>query len=238
MNSINFQYIPIATIANRIMKHPLLRDMNFSDIVSHAVDVLDLVRVPGQKVEAICYKPIVEFKAQIPVDNKNILSIDYVKNNKQIPMVMGSDGLHNHLASLPKGRNNNTVYTYTINDGMINTNQKDGQVLIKYEKFKTDEDGLPMIPDEVSLVKAIENYIKVQVFTILVDLGKLPGSSLHRAEQEYAWYIGKAQTTFQGFINEDDTESFLRGMKRMMPEGNTHAHRDMYKVNRELKNPN
>lgn len=238
MNSINFQYIPIKTIANRITKHPLLRDMNFSDIVSHTVDVLRLAKVPGQKVERICEKTLVEMKAQIPKDNENILSIDYIRGDKQIPMVVGSDGLHNHLSKMDKARNNHSAYTYTINNGMINTNQRDGKILIKYEGLKVDEDGIPMIPDEISLIKAIDNYIKVQVFTVLVDLGKLPGGSLHRVEQEYAWYMGQAQSAFQGFVNEDEVESFLRGFKTLLPEGNGHGNRDMYKINRELRYPN
>lgn len=237
MNTRNFQYISMDVIANRILKHPLLSSINYEDIISHAVDVLRLLRMPASYEEKGSYHDLIEYKAKLPDDNLNIKTVDYVSHSGQTtPMVIATDALHNHNSKLTSGRiSGQTVLTYSINGGMIQTNQENGRIFITYDQLKCGENGVPMIPDSVPLIKAIENYIKVQVFTVLVDLNKLPGQSLQRVEQEYSWYIGKAQTEFQGFINDDDTESFLRDFKRLVIENTNHKERNMYNVNREAK---
>jgi hypothetical protein len=235
MNNRNHKYISMDVIANRILKHPLLKDMNYEDIISHTVDVLRLVNVPATYEEGSMYRDIIEYKAKLPQDNMNLKTVDYVRGNSHVPMVIATDSLNNHLEKLPSERNNRAAYTYTVNGGMIHTNQETGRIFITYDQLKCGPEGIPMIPDSVSLIKAIENYIKVQVFSVLVDLQKMGGASLQRAEQEYSWYIGKAQTEFQGFMNEDDLESFLRDFKRLFIENTNHKERNMYNVNREVK---
>lgn len=240
MNNRNFQYVSIDVVANRILKHPLLKDINYEDIISHTVDVLRLVNVPATYEEKSSFHDITEYKAKLPNDNLNVKAVDYVTAaGNNIPMVIATDTLNNHHSKLNPTRNKNqSVYTYSINGGMIHTNKETGRIFITYDQLKCGEDGFPMIPDSASLIKAIENYIKIQVFNVLADLNKIPGASLQRAEQEYSWYIGKAQTEFQGFINDDDTESFLRDFKKLFIENNNHKERNMYNVNREVRYKN
>lgn len=237
MNNRNFQYVSMDVIANRIMKHPLLHDINYEDIISHAVDVLRLVNVPATYQEKSCYKDIIEYKVKLPDDNLNLKTVDLISTSgTPTPMVIATDTLQNQYMKLNKNRSaGQSVPTYSVNGGMIHTNKENGRVFITYDQLMCGEDGFPMIPDSVPLIKAIENYIKVQVFSVLVDLNKMPGQSLQRVEQEYSWYIGKAQTEFQGFINDDDTESFLRDFKKLWIENTNHKERNMYNVNREVR---
>lgn len=237
MNNRNFQYVSMDVIANRILKHPLLKDLNYEDIISHAVDVLRLVNVPATYEEKSSYHDIIEYKAKLPDDNLNLKTVDFVHpSGNTTPMVIATDTLHNHHSKLNKNRNlYQTVLTYSINGGMIHTNKETGRIFITYDQLKCGEDGFPMIPDSIPLIKAIENYIKIQAFGVMVDLNKIPGSSLQRAEQEYSWYIGKAQAEFQGFVNDDDTESFLRDFKKLFIETTNHKERNMYNVNREQR---
>ena len=235
MNNKNYKYVSMDSVANRVMKHPLLKDINYEDIISHTVDVLRLVKVPGIYEEKSCFHEIIEFKAKLPDDNLNLKTVDYVSGNNHIPMVIATDTLQNHLHKLSPGRNNHSAYTYSINGGMIHTNKEHGTIFITYEQLKCDDEGSPMIPDSIALYKAIDNYIKIQVFEVMVDMGKIGPGSLSRAETEYAWYIGKSQTEFQGFQNDDDTESFLRDFKKLFIESTNHKERNMYNVNREVK---
>lgn len=235
MNNRNFKYVSMDTIANKVMKHPLLKDINYEDIIAHTVEVLRLVKVPGVYEEESCFREIMEFKAKLPSDNLNLKTVDYVRGTQHVPMVIATDSLQKHLHKLAPSRNNHSAYTYTVNGGMIHTNKESGTLFITYEQLKCDDNGVPMIPDSMALSKAIENYIKQEVFAVMVDLGKIGPGSLARAEREYAWYIGKAQTEYQGFQNEDDTESFLRDFKKLFIESTNHKERHMYNVNREVK---
>lgn len=237
MNNNNFKYISIGVIISRLLKHPLLKDMNIEDIISYTVDVLRLVNVPSSYVEKGCYLELADYKALIPEENINVKTVDYIKSGFPIPMVMATDTLHNHIDVLPKDRNS-SEYTYSVNGCMIKTNCIEGVVFVTYDILAQDENGLPMIPDNVALIKAIENYVKSNVFGVFADLGKMPRASAEKAEQEYNWYIGKAQTSFQGFKNEDDIESFLRDFKRLFIINKSHDTRHRYNVNRELKYKN
>jgi hypothetical protein len=238
MNKLNHKYVSIDTVVARMLRHPLIKDVNYDDLISHAIDVLRLLHVPGQLVENSCYKDVVEYKAALPEESLNLKAVDCIKNKQHIPMLMSRHTAHNHISKMPSGNSNTSEYTYTLNNGMINTNIKSGEIFIIYDAFKTDERGFPMIPDSMALIKAIENYIKVQVFSVLVDLQKISQASLQRAEQEYSWYIGKAQTEFQGFQNDDHVETFLRSFTKMFTDYKAHGSRHKYEVNRELKLPN
>lgn len=234
MNNLNYKHLSIDVIANRITKHPLLKNINYEDILDYTVDVLRLVNVPRSYEEQSCYKNIVEYKALIPDTALNVKSVDIVISGNAIPMTKSTDTHQAQHERLPNQIDSGR-YTYTLNGNMIHTNVKEGIVFVVYDTLKCDTNGLPMIPDNISLIKAIENYIKVQVFTVLVDLQKINQNALHRAEQEYSWYIGKAQTDFQGFENEDSIETFLSNFKRMFDLQRSHKDRFKYDSNRELK---
>lgn len=235
MNQVNHQFISLDVIASRVKKHPLLKDMNPEDIISDTVDVLLLCGCTLAYEECAKYLNIVDYKVAIPKDNLNIKSVDLVKNKNNIPMLAATDTLHNHINKLKNKNRNTSTYTYSINRNFIKTNQKSGEIFIVYDKLVTGEDGLPLIPDNVSLRKAIEFYIKSQRFQVFADLGKMPQSSADKAEQEYNWYIGKAQSDFQGFQNDDELETFIRQFNRLFDQNKSMGDRNMYEVNREIR---
>lgn len=243
MNKNNYRFISIDIVANRIKKHPLLKDMNFEDIIAYTVDVLRLVSVPRSYEEKGEYLTLSEFKAKLPTNCLNVKSVDYVKGSNMIPMVIATDTLNKHISkvqskSAARKPVNSLNYTYTLNANKIYTNQDEGQVFVVYDTLKCGEDGYPMIPDSVPLRLAIENWIKFNVFSVFEDLGKISGRAVERADQQYSWYIGKAQTEFQGFINDDDMESFLRDFKRLFIQNKTHGDRGLYNSLREQRYKN
>lgn len=238
MNKNNHKFISIDIVANRITKHPLLKDMNYEDIIAYTVDVLRLVSVPRAYEEKGEYIVLEEFKAKLPDNCLNVKSVDFIQNDSYMsPMVMSTDSLVKHISKMDDDQQarNDDQYTYALNAGMLYCNQEEGTIFIVYDQLKCGEDGFPMIPDSVALRKAIENYIKKEVFTVYEDLGKISGRSVEKAEQEYSWYIGKAQAEFQGFQNDDDLEAFARSWKRLFDQENSHKSRGMYRTLKEKR---
>ena len=85
--------------------------------------------------------------------------------------------------------------TYKIQGNCIFTAPlEQGQIEIAYQAMPMDEEGYPLIPDNSSYSRALEAYIKREWFTILFDQGKLNGQVLARADQEYSFYVGQAQS--------------------------------------------
>ena len=51
-----------------------------------------------------------------------------------------------------------------------------------------------MIPDNGTFPRALELYIQKRYFTILFNSSKLPLNVLQNVQQEYAFYVGQAQS--------------------------------------------
>lgn len=75
----------------------------------------------------------------------------------------------------------------TINDGYLFTNCEDDAIYMLYYAFPYDETGIPMIPEDIYVEKAIENYIKWQLllnFWIVDDVANV-GQKAQFYKQEY-----------------------------------------------------
>jgi hypothetical protein len=53
-----------------------------------------------------------------------------------------------------------------------------------------DDDGLPLVIDNSPYLRALEAFIKKEVFSYKFDEGKINEKVLSHAEQEYAWRAG------------------------------------------------
>lgn len=70
---------------------------------------------------------------------------------------------------------------------IIFTSFPEGRVEITYKAIPVDEDGFPLLIDNETYLNALEAYIKVKVFTVKFDTGKIQAGILSNAQTEYAW---------------------------------------------------
>lgn len=112
--------------------------------------------------------------------------------------------------------------SYKFNGNYIYTSFEEGTVDIAYDGIMLDEDGVPMIPNDPTIEKAIENYIKSQYFGILADLGKDTVRAYERAEKEYCWYIGQAQS-HASILSIDGREALSNTMNQMFNNDRHHG---------------
>lgn len=233
----NLNYISLDVIANKILKNPILKDMNYEDIIDHALSVIKIAKVPGTYREESCVLSVVDHKAAIPKNALNIKNVGVVrggscKNLNVTPMMHSSsslgsftDELGDETVSKSNRHNNESSSTYKINNQIINTSFKTGEIFIVFDTIKVDEDGIPMVLDSEALLRAIEAYIKLQAYTVMADLGKISERALNRAEQEYYFNIAKYQSEQQGFVNEDHAESFINSNTRLFHTKSSHNNR-------------
>lgn len=83
----------------------------------------------------------------------------------------------------------------TINDGFIFTNFQDDAIYMQYYAYAFDDEGLPMIPDNVETEKAVEWYIKYQIllnFWLVDDLANAL-NKWQKAETESNKWIAAAR---------------------------------------------
>ena len=274
MNSKSVTYVSMDLIANKILRHPLMKSFNYEDIIDHAVSVLKLVKVPGIYKEHPHFAVIENHLAQIPSEALNLKKVEFVhEGGGQTPMVKSTNSLGKQMGLLdtrtayaksaqasmdysqeiytdPSVRHVNkethscvtrtesseNTFKYQVNNQHIVSSIKEGKLMMVYDRINADDDGIPLIPNSEALIKAITNYIKVQAFEVLVDLGKISERSLTRAEQEYSWYIGAAQTEFQGIDSDDDMEAFLNNHVGLFNVSSLHSDRYESSSDKEVIN--
>jgi hypothetical protein len=116
--------------------------------------------------------------------------------------------------------------TYKLNDGYIFTSFETGKVLLAYKSFPTDEEGLPLIPDNQSFIEACKWYVMEKLALRLLSREKMNFNVYNIYDQNKAWYVGKAQV--QAVMpNYDQMENIQNMFLRLMP--NIQANRDRYK---------
>lgn len=258
MNSKSVNFVSLDMIANKMLKHPLMKSLNYEDIIDHTISVLRLIKCDGFFKEEPKVLELYHHRAGIPKKALNLKTVSYIQGSGAIPMVKSSNVMANipgMMRSSPQNTTLQNVYEpfsqeilntpgvagsskiinereykvssdsmkYSLNGNVIVCGPSEGRIVITYDTIMTDEDGIPMIPNSEALIKAISNYIKVQVFEVLVDLGRLQVSTLNRAETEYSWYIGQAQTEMQGIGSVGEMEAFINNHTKLFNVGSLHG---------------
>lgn len=91
-----------------------------------------------------------------------------------------------------------------------------------YEAIGVDQDGYPLIPDNSALTRALELYIKKQVFTILFDLGKITQQVYQNIQQDYAWAVGQAKSSMI-MPSIDEMEALTNSLNTLVPRVMGHS---------------
>lgn len=112
--------------------------------------------------------------------------------------------------------------TYKFNGNYVYTSFSTGIMDIAYDGLLLDDDGIPMIPNDVAVEKAVENNIKREYFGIMQDMGKDVVRAYQRANEEYLWYVGKA-ASHAAFASIDKREAMSNTYRRLIDNENQHA---------------
>jgi len=115
--------------------------------------------------------------------------------------------------------------TYDVNNDCLTLSVKEGEVCIAYLEFPFDDEGYPLIPDNVSYLEAVKKYI-----TLKMDYRnwrKEPSSQGKRllyeeSKTEWAWYVGQAANKAKS-LSVDQMESLKNSLLRTYKSYNHHA---------------
>lgn len=211
----NVTYINIRTIADRLMRHPLMVDLTLEAIIQYTVDFIGIVGLPTIYYDKVDTVDISNYRAALPCDLIAIRQVKDVKNN--ISLRATTDTFHLiHDEKKPIMRQEGT---FKIQGNIIYTSFKEGKVAIAYRAIPVDEEGLPMIPDNSIFLKALELYIKKEWFTIQFDMGKIAPAVLQNVQQEYAWKVGQLNTEFI-LPSVSEMEAISNMMNQLLPRTN------------------
>ena len=185
-------YVSINVIVDRIKRNDLLKDLPFETIVDYAIEFIKLMGVPASFIEKTALVEVNDYRGELPCDLYSLIQVrttrgDYFRGS--------TDSFHMSEAKNKEGdKARNTGFTYKVQGSCIITSIPKCTIEVAYRAFPMDENGLPLIPDNGSYPRALQEYIIVECYTTLCDQGKIDMRNLQNHQQRYAWYAGQAQT--------------------------------------------
>jgi hypothetical protein len=84
--------------------------------------------------------------------------------------------------------------TYSLNNDYLFTSFKEGIVEISYYAFPVDDEGLPLVPDDVMYIRAIESFITERIARKLMIQDKMDPNKYRMLEQDWLFYVNSART--------------------------------------------
>ena len=111
--------------------------------------------------------------------------------------------------------------TFDLNNNNITLSVKEGKVCMAYLAIPTDEEGLPLIPEDTSYQLAVKKYLTMKIDYIAWRRGTLPQAVFQHSEQEWMWYVGQAGNKAK-MPNIDQLEAIKNMTMRLLPNINAH----------------
>lgn len=82
--------------------------------------------------------------------------------------------------------------SFSINNSYITANVDCGTLDLFYRAIPTDEEGYPMIPEDMRYRKAVKSYLIYRLDYIMFRKGKITGDLFKHSEREWEFYVGSA----------------------------------------------
>ncbi len=120
--------------------------------------------------------------------------------------------------------NADTTYnpiTFELNNNHITLSVKEGEVCMAYLAIPTDEEGLPLIPEDTSYQLAIKKYLTMKIDYIAWRRGELRSDIFEHSQQEWTWYVGQAGNKAK-MPSIDQLEGIKNQVMRLLPKINHH----------------
>ena len=204
-------YISIRQILDDLLADDLMRGLSLERAVNYAVEFIRVVGMPPifeSKIEKI---HIEDYRGELPCDFYEVIQVRHPRGLAYLSAT--GDFPERHVHNVP---------TYNIKGNIIFTSTKDDDIEVSYRAIKADEDGFPLIPDNGTFARALELYIQKRYFTILFNSSKIPLNVLQNTQQEYAFYVGQAQSDLIR-PNLDQMESIKNMWTSLIPKMHNHA---------------
>ena len=186
------EYTNIREILSRVLRSRMLQEFTLEQAIQYTIDFIGIFGFPELYEDKQAEIDICEYKGKLPCDLVQITMVKDCRTNvplRSMTAAFNPGGkYYNHLRHEPQ---------FKVQNRVIVTSFPKGRVIIAYKAIPVDDEGLPLLVDNTKYLKALELYVKCQLFTNLFEEGKITMQVLNHAEQEYAWAAGQLEEEFK-----------------------------------------
>lgn len=207
--------VSIKMIADRLLRNPLMKDINYEFIVDNAIQVLRILDAPSIYANRREQLNIANYRALKPVDMIKVEGIARIDGGNLSPMQTTEDISHEFFGS---GKNNPSRGddTYSLNSKHVTVNFETGKIEIIYKAIATDEECYPLVLDNETLLRCVESYIKYKWFDILNDMEMVSDRKLNKAEIDYCFNVAQADANLK-LPSADEMETLTNTIVQLIP---------------------
>lgn len=208
------------TKIERIVEN-IIRDTGFSTEINW-IDVIEWIYIASEligvknayilKTEII---PIEDYRGLLPEDFHLIQQVRESTSN----LPMRCNGGQFFLSEESRDNFLLSDLSYQVNHDYIFTSFKNGNIELAYYAFPVDENGLPLVPDDVMYIRAIEAYITERIARKLMIQNKIDINKYRMLEQDWLFYVNSARTK-DALMTIDQAESLRLQLSKIINSSN------------------
>lgn len=216
----NMDYINVKVIADRIKRHPLLEDIPFETILDYTFEFVKIVGMPKAFLEKTEIIEIEDYRGLLPCD---LYDITQIRTTDGFYFRGSTDSFHMSPNKEREGNvKRNTGLTYKVQGTCIFTSIPKCTIEIAYKAFALDEEGMPLIIDNGTYARALQEYIKMECFSNLFDEGKISPQVMQHTEKRYTAFVRSAQSDLVK-ISLDQWESISNMRNKLLDSLRDHS---------------
>lgn len=213
------KFTSIKTVISKIY-----RDLNINyeiseeSMIEWAAEALSIIGAFSQFEEITTYLELDHGKASLPCNFEKLVDVNYC--GKRLYWSTNTNR-HNFECSGCKipdccGDNEDTFYinnSYFISNVCIEGNKK---IELTYLGIPLDDEGYPLIPDNVYYIKAIAAYIIFMLDSQEWRKGRLPDKVYEKSNQDWLFYVNSARGA-ANMPNIAQLENLKNVYRRLLP---------------------
>ena len=234
--SLTGKYVDVAYIIERVYRdYGFDLEIKYDEVIEWIWDVISLIGAPQPLVDKISDGSdtmpdpieIENFRGSLPNDVHSVyLARDY---ESKMPMVCKQSSF---LRDMDQTFMRQSQYTYTLNNNYIFTSFEEGQVELHYKAFPTNSLGMPMVPDDIKFIMAVQAYVAERIGFRLWMQDHITRDKYQKLEQERLFYIGAAGTKAQ-IPSIDEMEGIKNRFLRLKIHTDFHDASFIYSTDKE-----
>lgn len=186
----------------RVVISKIYRDLGIneeiaeSSIVEWIAEALNMIGAYSQYSEVSDCLELKNGKAKLPCDFYKLVDVRFNGNPMYWSTNTNANNYQCNNCNIPVCLNNNCQYTFYINDSYLISNintDNSANVCLVYLAIPVDEDGFPLIPDNIYYDKALTAYV-----TSMLDYqdwrkGKCTDKVYEKSNQDWLFYVNSAR---------------------------------------------
>lgn len=224
-------YKSIKTLIAKVYRDLDLKDEDrWVSMIEWAAEALQLIGAYSQFVPKTKDIAISNYRGSLPCDYYKMIQVSL--NGGPVLYASGSfdntDGCADCLLktdpindpTLPQKTSFRAVYT--INDSYIFTNFTNTQLCLSYLAIPVDDEGFPLMPEDVTYDEAVYRYIITKLYFPDFLAGRMPAAMYDKLENDWNYKCMAARGSAT-MPNLDQLESIKNMWVRLIPDINRHS---------------